>query len=479
MPRLLLLVVFVLAGCTSARPPTPGRLSKGVPTGEWLVTTHIPAFQGPRRLIEVPIRMVLSGSGGRFQGSSPSAVLVDAVGGRGTLLLARLMKPSAVRGGGLIHLTGGRVDGDRVTGTLVLPRLAAPTLDGRLVDGRMEGTLTWRGRPYGTFTAVSHASPEPLRDYPAIAKAVEDTLRARYYRPEHLDTPVWRDFFARLRNRLGRVRDDGDALLAFRTLSARLSTSHLLLDGRTSQTPMPTLPPGAARAPALDLSFPRPGLAVLTARGFPVTLTADWVRAVFDRIAASNTESLVVDLRGNGGGWFVSLAIASHLLDRETPVGVEIGRRWWERHSAPPTPAQAAALTELDAYDLAGFYRLLRTEGALRAVVRPAAPHFSGRVVVLVDRQVASAAEPLADVLQATGRATLVGERTMGAVLTAVYTGLPGGWGFYFPEGTYINAAGVELEGRGVTPDVATSSEAAMERALALLAAPVPRRVGG
>ena len=107
----------------------------------------------------------------------------------------------------------------------------------------------------------------------------------------------------------------------------------------------------------------------------------------------------------------------------------------------------------------------------MRATVRPALPHFAGRVVVLIDGGVASAAEPLADVLQATRRATLVGETTMGAVLTAVYTTLPGGWGFYFPEGTYINAAGVELERRGVRPDIAVPSARAQERPLAFLSA--------
>ena len=60
----------------------------------------------------------------------------------------------------------------------------------------------------------------------------------------------------------------------------------------------------------------------------------------------------------------------------------------------------------------------------------------------------------------------------MGAVLTAVYTTLPGGWGFYFPEGTYLNAAGVELEGRGVAPDLAAPSAEALARALAFLDAP-------
>ncbi len=482
--RLLALVLTVgtLSGCASTRPGTAerGAVLSGVPVGQWLVTARIPAFQGARRLIDVPILMAVSADGQRFEATSPSAVLTDAVGGRRNLMLARLLKPSAVRGGGLIHLRDGRVAGDSVHATLILPRLAAPTLAARRVGERIEGTLTWRGRPYGTLTAVPHAGPEPLRDYSAVAQAIEDTLRARYYRPADLDTPRWQAFFARLRDRMARVRDDGDALLTVRTLAAPLGISHLLLDGRTSTEPVPpaTRTAGAASPRVLVLSEPRPGIAVLTARSFPVSLTADSVRAVFERIEASGAQNLVVDLRGNGGGWFVSLAIASHLLDRETPVGVELGRRWWDTHAAPPTPAEAAALPELSAYDLDGYYRTLRTAGAMRATVRPALPRFAGRVVVLIDGGVASAAEPLADVLKATGRATLVGETTAGAVLSAVYTTLPGGWGFYFPEATYVNAAGVELEGHGVVPDISVPSAAAMDRGLALLAAPTAPATG-
>ena len=472
--RFVLPSLVLLAGCAGTRTSADaGTATGGVPDGQWLITARIPAFQGARRLIEVPIVMQTSGRGMAFAGSSPSAVLTDAVGGRRNLMLARLLKPSAVRGGGLIHLQDGRVAGERVTATLVLPRLAAPTLDGRLVGDRIEGTLTWRGRPYGTLTAVPHAGADPLRDYPAVARVVEDTLRARYYRPALHATPRWEAFFERLRDRMGRVRDDGDALLAFRTLSAGMNTSHFLLDGRTATDATPAEAQAAAATPAaLVLSTPRAGTALITARSFPVSLTADSVRAVFERIASSGARDLVVDLRGNGGGWFVSLAIASHLLERETPVGVELGRRWWEAHDAPPTPADAAALPEISAYDLPGFYRTLRTEGAMRASVRPAEPHFAGRVVVLIDGRVASAAEPLADVLKATGRATLVGETTMSAVLTAVYTTLPGGWGFYFLEGTYLNAAGIEMEGRGVAPDLAAPSAEALARALAFLDAP-------
>jgi C-terminal processing protease CtpA/Prc len=97
-------------------------------------------------------------------------------------------------------------------------------------------------------------------------------------------------------------------------------------------------------------------------------------------------------------------------------------------------------------------------------------------VFVLTDGTTASAAEPLADVLQATGRATIVGATTAGAVLTSEYLDLPGGWRLQLPTGTYVNAAGVELEGRGVVPDVAVPSATALDYVLSLPDSPA---VGG
>ncbi|HEX8298629.1 MAG TPA: hypothetical protein VF594_05650, partial [Rubricoccaceae bacterium] len=344
--------LVILAGCASTRQPEPGTLTAGVPDGDWLVTVRIPSFNAAGRTVEIPMVMSMAADGNRFEGDSPSAVLADVAGGGRNVLLARLLRPSAVRGGGVIHLVGGRAEGRRLSGTLVIPRVAAPTFDAAIRDGRMEGTLTWRGRPYGTLTGIPHVGTAPLRDYRAVLQSVEDTLATRFYRPDLLQTPTWQGFFDDTRDRMGRVRDDADALLAFNTLSARVNTSHFVLDAREAAEPSPATVSGTAQPAALSLSTPRSGVALLTARGFPVRLTADSVRAVMEQVVASGAHTLVVDLRGNRGGWFVSLAIASHLLDRDAPAGVELGRGWWTQHTAFPTASEAAALPNLSSYDL-------------------------------------------------------------------------------------------------------------------------------
>ena len=258
--------------------------------------------------------------------------------------------------------------------------------------------------------------------------------------------PRWQAFLADVGDRMTRVRDDADALLAFNTLAARVGVSHFVLDARGAADALPNTVT-AASGPPLVLTMPRPETALLTARKFPACLTAEQVQAVFEQIVASGADDLIVDLRGNRGGWFVSLAIASHLLDRDVSAGVELGRGWWTRHAALPTAAEAAALPELSAYDLPGFYRTLRDAGAMRATVRPALPRFAGRVVVPTDGRTASAAEPLANVLKATGRATVIGQTTMGAVLTSERLDLPGGGASSFRRARTLTQRASSLKG--------------------------------
>jgi tetratricopeptide (TPR) repeat protein len=73
-------------------------------------------------------------------------------------------------------------------------------------------------------------------------------------------------------------------------------------------------------------------------------------------------------------------------------------------------------------------------------------------VFLLINGGSGSASEPLAYFLKTTGRATLVGEPTPGAILAAVPHPVGQGWVLTLPEADYYAADGVRLEGHGVTP---------------------------
>ena len=90
---------------------------------------------------------------------------------------------------------------------------------------------------------------------------------------------------------------------------------------------------------------------------------------------------------------------------------------------------------------------------------------YAGRVVVLVDRGTASAAEIFAAVLQDHGRATIIGRPTAGAVLASWFYDLPDGGQLQLSREDYLAPKGRRLEGGGVRPDVSVTRTLADLRA--------------
>ena len=140
-------------------------------------------------------------------------------------------------------------------------------------------------------------------------------------------------------------------------------------------------------------------------------------------------KSLVLDLRGNPGGYVVTLQRAiSEFLDRE--IIVSIGRT-----------------------------RTLKgvTTDTVRA--QPVRKPYTGRLVVIVDSRSASASELFARIMQLETRATVIGDRTAGSVVMSRFFPHRAGTGRFVPFGFSISvvdvvlANGSRLEGRGMMPD--------------------------
>ena len=97
-------------------------------------------------------------------------------------------------------------------------------------------------------------------------------------------------------------------------------------------------------------------------------------------------QSLILDLRGNGGGWVLTIKrIVANLFDRDVKIGDHI-----KRNETKPEMAKS------------------RGDKA-----------FNGKLVILVDSRSASASEVLARVVQLEKRGRIIGDQTGGAVMTS------------------------------------------------------------
>ncbi|MBI3885240.1 MAG: hypothetical protein HY302_05865 [Opitutae bacterium] len=162
--------------------------------------------------------------------------------------------------------------------------------------------------------------------------------------------------------------------------------------------------------------------------------------------------AVVIDLRSNPGGKALALNVAvAEFFPHRVAEGRLISRRGRERESHSVSWRSA---------------------------------RYPGRVVLLTGPATGSAAEVFSHVLQFHGRAQVVGRPTAGAVIYSRTWPLPGGGRLQIPVTDYVGLDGKRLEGRGVTPDVATAPrtladgraarDADLEEAVRLLLAPPP-----
>ncbi len=149
-------------------------------------------------------------------------------------------------------------------------------------------------------------------------------------------------------------------------------------------------------------------------------LLAQIQRAV-DRFRAGRAKGVILDLRGNPGGLgAMSIPIASEFVANPTTLGTMQFRGFSQTFTAKPSLGRTPYL---------------------------------GPLVILTDEGTASASEILAGGLQEAGRARVVGDTTLGAVLPSIIEALPHGAVMQMVVADFKTPKGVLIEGRGVQPD--------------------------
>jgi len=177
------------------------------------------------------------------------------------------------------------------------------------------------------------------------------------------------------------------------------------------------------------------------------------LRGAIDKLLAKHAKGIVLDLRGNPGGLVEQARLVSSIFIPEGPIVTTRGR------SEPS-----------------------RTLNAAGDAIPGKIP-----VVVLVDRNTASAAEIVTGALKDRHRARVVGTHTFGKGVFQEVTTLPNGGalditvGEYFtPSGRNLGGGGVR-RGAGITPDVRAVDDPHTRRdeALAVAARVLQQRLGG
>lgn len=204
----------------------------------------------------------------------------------------------------------------------------------------------------------------------------------------------------------------------------------------------------------------RKGIGYLKVAMFPDIVGVKVANEISNAVSKlGSIESLIIDLRGNTGGGIGALRVMSLLTPDRIPVGFALDRnrvtenlesekQGFRRFSRIPSSTKALWLlaVQFASTMLAKKPIVLQTEGLGKMP-------FHGRVVLLVDRHTASAAEMIVAFARENKLATIVGEKTAGRLLSATSVKVGNGFRLALPTGAYYTWKGSVLEGTPIEPD--------------------------
>ncbi len=316
-----------------------------------------------------------------------------------------------------------------------------------------------------SFTFAHADEPQaPSADYVDVAAHIAKTMRANHYNPAELETPGYKQVEAAVAALAKTAGSDEAFIAGFREIWKDGPFSHVELNPARG-----TADDVAAYLDNLRIG----GGAVLTWRGDVAILTVNTmmgldtieeIDAAYATIADRGADSLIIDLRENGGGAFAVRPLVGHVLEHPFDAGGFVSQRWNAENHHAPTASDLKTVEPWEGWSIRAFWADVQEQPLTRLRFTPVEPGFEGPVYVLTSERTASAAELAADAFKISGRAKIIGETTAGQMLSQKIFDVPGGFQLSLPIADYYSAENGRIEGVGVAPDIETDD--AMDVAL-------------
>lgn len=325
--------------------------------------------------------------------------------------------------------------------------------NGTIVDGKIRAFLTNKNNEIrGTINGSSNVPELPLENYSAIFNQAVDITAHKIFDPQILDHRKWKKFNKKMEKVSSKVMDDLEMIFAFFYYGGQLPFSHFAL----MKIPKPELSSSSSEyEPQIILEEKSYKTAYMKILSFSGTVSE--VDSIMSIVKRKDYQNLIVDLRDNSGGSVAAgLALTNSIIDTSFIGGVFLTQKWFNEHEEIPNTEE---YDQFPLFSKANFDLLIEgihNEVGLCLQVIPSENAYSGNVFILTNNKTASTCEPIVYGLKQFKQATIVGEKTAGAMLNGEFFDLQSGFSLVVPTATYYTADGYKIDKNGVKPNIET-----------------------
>lgn len=396
---------------------------------------------------------------GKFTITSPKNADARIMGGKAKL--GRMLGKSPKKG--IIITIDGTQQRDSLFGETKIPMFGKLKFKGIVKNEILSGELlNNEGTTIGTIQGINSTEEKISYSelYPQILKTIQDNI----YSKSVLQTKEWKRFEKQIDQLCQKAHDDIELFFGFNILAQKLPFTHLTLmiakdvadNDKTPNTQK-----------SVVFEERNANTAYLKIKNF--SSSTDELLEIMPKIVENEAyKNLIIDLRNNGGGGIsAAFALAKYIATEDLEVGYFPTNKL---NYSGYQPELFNTLPEIQPKDTDEFGNKLKTSAGVKLVFKkPANPVFMGNIYILTNNNTASTCEPIVYALKSSKKATIIGEKTHGGMLSASPFVVSGKYTLILPIGDFYTRDGVRLDKVGVNPDIEVKSEDAENKTMEII----------
>jgi hypothetical protein len=315
------------------------------------------------------------------------------------------------------------------------------------------------GEQVGMIKGSKNTFQPPLEDYPDLFKASVRLTEEKVFNKNVLQTRKWKKFERNMTKVSDKVQDDMEMVFAFLYYARKSPISHYMLFKSLEQENDTTI---VDDNKYVFLEEKSPQTAYIKITSF--ASTAAEMDSVFQIIIQNDYQNLIVDLRNNPGGNIeAALSFATSVVDTTFYGGVFLTQKWFNKHNKPPTVENYPDFSHFTEANNDLILEGIHNTTGLCLKIVPKPEVYKGNIYILTNKRTGSACEPVVYGFKQHKRATIIGEKTAGAMLNGEYFELERGFGMFIPTADYYASDGFRIDQKGVKPNIKVKQEKALD----------------